>query len=147
MRIKGIVLVLFATVLLANCTQQTMYHWHKPETGMTQFVQDHNACLCAADMFPWTSPQILHPTEQYNTRMKNNRSGGIWASYIPYQGAQPVYVNSFMNDSSMIRPLYASCMERRGYRQAYTRSKSKNISTLRCDTVTCQSGYNPYDYE
>ena len=105
--------ILFLMILvLAGCSRQAMYHWHKPQTGMPQFVEDHNSCLCTANFFPWTSPQWLHPTEQYNTRLKSRGANGIWASYIPYQGAQPIYVNSQMNDSAMLRPLYATCMEK-----------------------------------
>lgn len=129
-------------IFLAGCHTQTMYHWHKPNTGMPRFVQDHNACLCAADIFPWSSPQWLNATNLNNTRLKANRTNGIWASYVPYKGAQPVYVNSFMNDSTMIRPIYATCMENRGYRQAYTRTKSTELGYLDCDSISCQSGKN-----
>ena len=146
MKTKGLLLLL-TTIVLCSCTQQTMYHWHKPSTGTTQFVKDHNTCLCSANFFPFTSPQLLQSTQLNNTRLKQNRSNGIWASWVPYKGAQPLYVNSAMNDSTMLRPLYASCMERRGYRQAYTRTKSKDVGSLRCDTVTCQSGYEDYNYE
>ena len=54
-------------------------------------------------------------TVKKETTPKPPAKKGIWASYVPYPGAQPLVVNS-LRDDTRINPMnYRICMEKRGY--------------------------------
>ena len=61
---------------------------------MEQFIYDHKKCIEAADVIPdWPDWLTIGDTRKLNTRA-DWAGRGVWASYVPYDGAEPVLVNS-----------------------------------------------------
>ena len=114
-------LFLFSSLLvLTACGYkgQTIFFWEKPDVGPVWFAKEHNECLASADWWPWQAPTWpLGSARQPELRFDNDSDNGIWANFVPYPGAQPVYVNSLVNDSTMSPSRYESCMEDKGYVQ------------------------------
>ena len=45
-------------------------------------------------------------------------NGKVWASFIPYRGAQAIYVNDFNGSTMVDGDEYADCMRAFGYKDA-----------------------------
>ena len=105
---------------LSACSSggQSVFFWYRPDIGPVYFAREHSECLAEADWWPWTTPAWPPgSTKLPELRFDNDSDHGIWANFIPYPGAQPVYVNSLAADWSMSVSSYRKCMEKRGYIQ------------------------------
>ncbi len=62
-------------------------------------------------------PLLVFYTEEtkLDTRADWKSSKGIWASYVPYPGAQPLIVNSRYDDDDISPKNYRKCMQSKGY--------------------------------
>ena len=115
-----LVCTLFSCFLLSGCYNTTrVYYWERPNTGATQFSEDHKACLYSADWFPWDfkfsrlwpfTPETL----DLRLRLKN---GGIWGNFVPYEGSQSIFVNTTVPSKTAIYAWYAMCMRNHGYKE------------------------------
>ncbi len=113
-------LILCGVLFLASCggKGQTIFFWQKEGVGPVWFAKEHNECLAKADYWPWQMPAWPPGSNRLpELRFDNNADNGIWANFVPYTGAQPVYVNSLVNDATMSPSSYESCMEEKGYIQ------------------------------
>ncbi|MBE6452347.1 MAG: hypothetical protein E7012_02520 [Alphaproteobacteria bacterium] len=97
---------------------QVVFHWERPNTGVEKFSRDHAACLIEAkdiqfipDFHGWFYTEEV----KLDTRADWKSDKGIWASYIPYAGAQPLIVNSRHDDQDIDPAEYRDCMENLGY--------------------------------
>ena len=111
-------------LLLSGCSLvdsgQKTFYWQRPNTGVGWFAKDHNECMREADWFPlqWPGwPWDWGDQGPLNLRFDNNSGNGVWAQFIPYPGAQPVYVNYAYGDWSVDYDDYQDCMEKRHYTQ------------------------------
>ena len=128
-KLKHLFLFSFLFVL-AGCGYkgQTIFFWEKSDVGPIWFAKDHNECLAAADWWPWQMPAWPPGSNRLpELRFDNNADNGIWANFVPYPGAQPVYVNSLVNDSTMSPSTYESCMEDKGYTQRQPKIVCKQV--------------------
>ena len=115
-KIRGLLIIIF--LFLAGCSGkgQTIFYWRKDGVGPTWFAKEHNECLAEADYCPWQWPAWPPGTSQEkNLRFDNDADNGIWANFVPYDGAMPVYVNSLVNDGTMSPSVYRNCMLSKGY--------------------------------
>jgi len=110
--------------LLSGCAMieegQKTFYWQRPNTGVAWFAKDHNECMHESDWFPFEWPKWRWSEEsprKLNLRFDNESSSGIWAQFVPYPGAQPVYVNYATDDWSVDYDDYQRCMEARNYTQ------------------------------
>ncbi len=122
MNMKFVVALL--SLSLCSCTYlskgsgQVVYHWEKAHTGVEKFSRDHAECLMAAKEFklmPDFRTWFYTEETKLDTRADWKSSKGIWASYIPYPGAQPLVVNSRYDDDDISPSDYAKCMRSKGY--------------------------------
>lgn len=120
------IITTFLALSLCSCTYlskgsgQVVYHWEKPNTGVQKFASDHAECLIQAKEFtfiPDFRSWFYTEETKLDTRADWNSSKGIWASYIPYEGAQPLIVNSRYNDEDINPKDYRVCMASKGYWQ------------------------------
>ncbi len=109
---------------LCSCTYlskgsgQVVFHWEKMHTGVEKFSRDHAECLLAAKEFklmPDFRTWFYTEETKLNTKADWNSTKGIWASYIPYPGAQPLIVNSRYDDDDINPKDYSKCMRSKGY--------------------------------
>lgn len=122
------VLAVGLTAILASCSgdsESKVYHWaSKGDVGPKRFVVDHNLCMREADGWPFETSagemlDFISPGPHDPKHLLGAKDDMVWASFIPYKGAQAVYVND-VNSSSMIDGNdYATCMEKKGYVQGY----------------------------
>ncbi|MBQ9235738.1 MAG: hypothetical protein IJ738_02785 [Alphaproteobacteria bacterium] len=97
---------------------QLVYHWERTRTGVERFVRDHKECLQHGKAIKWFPDfQSWFYTEEthLNTRADWNSDRGIWASYIPYEGATPLIVNAPYDDYDIDPHKYVTCMKEKGY--------------------------------
>lgn len=130
MTYKTLALLTFLGISLTGCGGggQSIFFWQKEGVGPTWFAKEHSECLAQADWWPWSMPAWPPMTEKLpELRFDNNASNGIWANFIPYPGAQPVYVNSLANDSTMSASSYRRCMEKKGYVQRQPMIKRRQV--------------------
>ena len=123
---KKILLITSILFSLSSCTWlskgegQVIYHWEKYNTGVQKFSRDHSECMRLAEDFKFL-PNIKNwfysEEARYDVRADWHSEKGIWASYIPYEGAQPIMVNSIRDDKDSSPRKYKNCMEKRGYNQ------------------------------
>lgn len=113
-----------AVILSSSCSWmvtgrgQVIYHWEKENTGIEKFARDHSECLRKAEDFqlvPNVMSWFYSEEVKLDVRADWHAKKGIWASYIPYPGAQPIVVNSLRDDVNIDPGDYRDCMERRGY--------------------------------
>ena len=107
-------------LLVAACSGkgQSIFYWEKEGVGPTWFAKEHNECLAAADIWPWQMPTWPPGTARMpELRFDNDADNGIWANFVPYPGAQPVYVHSLVNDGTMSPSRYTSGMLKKGYKE------------------------------
>lgn len=112
------------SILLCSCTYfskgsgQVVYHWEKPNTGVEKFSRDHAECLIKAKEFtfiPDFRSWFYTEETKLDTRFDWKSDKGIWASYVPYDGAQPIVVNSRYADEDINPKDYSVCMRSKGY--------------------------------
>lgn len=103
---------------------QEIYHWQRPHTGIQKFSTDHKYCMQQAQTFKlipavkkWLHNTFYTEEKSLDIRADWNGKSGIWASFIPYAGAQPVVVNVTRpeDDDDVDYQTYVDCMEGRGY--------------------------------
>jgi hypothetical protein len=113
-----------ACVFLASCSYfssgvgQVVYHWERTNTGVERFSKDHNECIQAAkaiQFMPDFRSWFYTEETKLNTRADWNADRGIWATYIPYEGAQPLIVNAKVDDKDVDPGKYSDCMKSKGY--------------------------------
>lgn len=110
-----------------------VYHWRPVSNiGPNQFVRDHNYCIRDADAWPLdTSPGDLvdyfSPGPHDPRHRLDSDEHRVWASFVPYPGAQVIYVNDVNSSSYVDGEDYASCMESFGYVQALPPENRYNL--------------------
>jgi len=113
-------------LILGACTSfyddeaqgQIVYHWERPRTGVVKFSRDHSECLRQAENWSWApdlNSWFYSEEAKLNIRADWHAERGIWATYVPYAGAQPLIVNSLRDDEDIKPQKYRECMEGRGY--------------------------------
>ena len=112
-------------LLLSACASgngQLVYHWEKYNTGVEKFSRDHNYCMRQAEAFSMmprlkTLWHYMFYSEEKKLYIRADwhADKGIWASYIPYPGAQPVIVNYLRDDADVSPRSYRNCMYNKGY--------------------------------
>lgn len=122
---------------------QLVYHWERYNTGVEKFARDHNQCMREAEAFSMmprlkTLWHSMFYTEEKKLAIRAdwNADKGIWATYIPYPGAQPLIVNYLRDDSNVDPSDYSKCMHKRGYT-----NRSYEIPTI---TNIRLHGQSPY---
>ncbi len=117
-------IMVLACILLCSCSYfgggrgQFVYHWEKTNTGVQKFARDHSECMKEAKAISFVPDfRTWFYTEEtkLNTKADWNSTSGIWASYIPYPGAQPLIVNSSIDDIDVDPDEYVACMKGNGY--------------------------------
>ena len=115
---------LFFCLVLCSCsyftggTGQVVYHWERTHTGVEKFSRDHGECLLeskAIQFIPDFRSWFYTEETKLNTKADWNSDRGIWATYVPYPGAQPLIVNSRYEDDDMDPQKYRDCMKKKGY--------------------------------
>lgn len=118
-------LLLMTFMLLPACTYfskgngQVIFHWERENTGVAKFARDHSECMREAEdlkYLPNIKNWFISEEARLNVRADWHSEKGIWASYVPYVGAQPIVVNSIRDDSGSSPRKYRICMEDRGYK-------------------------------
>lgn len=121
---KKILFILSTLFLLSSCTffskgkGQVIFHWEKANTGIEKFSRDHSECMREAEDFkiiPNIKNWFYTEERRIDVRADWHSEKGIWASYVPYWGAQPILVNSIRDDKDSSPKKYRKCMEKRGY--------------------------------
>ncbi len=122
---KKINIALFTVLGLCSCANgfdkaegQVIYHWERENTGVKKFSRDHSECLRLAQdwhILPDMSSWFVTQEAQYNIRVDWHAEKGIWASYVPYPGSQPLMVNSIFDTEDVSPKKYRMCMENKGY--------------------------------
>lgn len=120
---KKKIILLSMLLLLSSCqwmiggSGQKIYYWQRPNTGITWFAKDHRECLLEADMFPFEWPDLWGENKYrpLNLRFDNNSPNGVWAQFVAYPGAKPVFVNSAHDDWAVSYEDYEECMKARHY--------------------------------
>ena len=115
--------VLFSCLTLTSCSWfsngqgQVIYHWERENTGIEKFARDHSECMRQAEdlRLPDFRTWFYSEEVKLDIRADWHSERGIWASYIPYPGAQPIIVNSLRDDANIDPGDYRECMENRGY--------------------------------
>ena len=120
---KKISLVLLSLVM-CSCSffskgkGQVIFHWERPRTGVEKFARDHSECMREAEDFklvPSIKNWFYSEEKRIDIRADWHSEKGIWASYVPYPGAQPLVVNSVRDDTDSSPRKYRLCMEKKGY--------------------------------
>jgi len=125
MKLKGLAATAVFLTFLSGCAMSTrVYYWQRPNTGATQFAEDHKMCIYHADWFPWDIKMSrLWPftPETLDLRLRLE-DGGIWGNFIPYEGAQSIFVNTITPSKTVVFWQYSKCMRSHGYteRQKHT---------------------------
>lgn len=108
----------------AHGNGQEIFHWQRPHTGVKKFATDHKYCMQQAATFKfipafqrWMHNIFYTDEKSLDIRADWNGKSGIWASFIPYAGAQPIIVNVTRpeDDDDIDYQVYVDCMEERGY--------------------------------
>ncbi len=116
--------ILIVCYLLCSCAYlgkgngQLVYHWEKPYTGVEKFSRDHSECMTKAKaikIIPDFHSWFYSEETKLDTRADWKSDKGIWASYVPYPGAQPLVVNYRHDDSDISPSKYSRCMINKGY--------------------------------
>jgi len=118
------ILLLTSIFILSSCALfskgkgQVIFHWERPRTGVEKFARDHSECMREAEDFkllPNIKNWFYSEEKRIDIRADWHSEKGIWASYVPYWGAQPLVVNSIRDDKDSSPRKYRICMEKRGY--------------------------------
>ena len=128
-------IVLGAMFFISSCTLfqdgdgQVIYHWERENTGVQKFARDHSECMRQAEDFkllPDVRSWFFSEEVKMNIRADWHAEKGIWATYIPYPGAQPIIINYLRDDSEVDADDYSECMHKKGY----------NIRSYEIPTIT-----------
>lgn len=114
------ILKIIVFLILTGCSGQKVYVWEKPETGIYQFARDHQYCMEYGDFFPWklpTLPSLVGMPRRRELKARWEDHNGVWASYIPHEGADPVTVNYIQRSVTVSPLIYSRCMNNMGYTQ------------------------------
>lgn len=110
--------VLLLTACSSDGKGQIIYNWERENTGVAKFSRDHSECLRKAEgWLHWPNISNWFYTEEYryNIHVNWHKEKGIWASYVPYRGAEPLLVNSIRDSADSNPRDYRLCMEEKGY--------------------------------
>ncbi len=110
--------ILSSCVMFQRGKGQVIFHWEKHNTGIEKFARDHSECMRQAEDFkflPSIKNWFTSEEKRIDVRADWHSEKGIWASYVPYWGAQPLVVNSLRKDDDISPRKYRICMEKRGY--------------------------------
>lgn len=111
-------LFLSACAYISGGSGQVVYHWERTHTGVQKFASDHGECMLSAkafQLFPDFRSWFYTEETKLNTKADWYADRGIWATYVPYDGAQPLVVNSRYDDTDIIPQEYVACMKKKGY--------------------------------
>ena len=95
-----------------------VFHWERTNTGVEKFARDHGQCMKEAkeiEFMPDYRAWFYTEETKLNTKADWHSSSGIWATYVPYTGAQPLIVNASIDDVDVDPKEYVSCMKEKGY--------------------------------
>lgn len=115
------ILLAITVILLSSCSTtrgQVVFHWDRYNTGGIKFARDHSECMRKAEpfrFFPNFRSWFYTEEQRYQIAVKWHKEHGIWASFVPYPGAMPIFVNSVRDDSDASPSRYQKCMLRKGY--------------------------------
>ena len=116
---------------MAGDEGQKVFYWERPNTGVVWFAKDHRECMREADMFPfewpsmpWGAPDAPKPL---NLRFDNDAPSGVWAQFVPFPGAKPVFVNAVDDDWAVDYDAYEDCMTSRHYRQRLPATQNHQV--------------------
>ena len=145
-----------ACLFLSSCsyftggTGQLVYHWERLHTGVQKFAEDHSDCLMsskAVKIIPDFRSWFYTEETKLNTRADWNSDKGIWATYIPYAGAQPLIINSRYDDKDMDPHKYVSCMKSKGYwPRTHDIPEITNINLYKARTPNLWHPFSKPDY-
>ncbi len=122
--LKNCIAISVLALMLSSCAWmitgrgQVIFHWERERTGVEKFARDHSECLRKAEYFtliPDFKSWFYSEEVKLDIRADWHSDKGIWASYVPYPGAQPIVVNSLRDDGAIDPNDYRICMEKRGY--------------------------------
>ncbi len=133
----AVCLMISSCAVVSGGEGQVVYHWEKPYTGVEKFSRDHAECLMEAKTFsllPDFRVWFYSEETKLNTRADWKSSSGIWATYVPYPGAQPLIVNSRHDDKDMNPAKYSACMRAKYYeKRTHDIPEITNINLYRRD--------------
>ena len=149
-------ITLLSCMLIASCSYitggsgQVVYHWERTHTGVEKFARDHGECMLAAkaiQFFPDYRAWFYTEETKLNTKADWNSDRGIWATYIPYPGAQPLIVNSRHDDSDVSPQKYSACMKQKGYwYRTHDIPEITNINLYKARTPSLSHPFGKPDY-
>ena len=109
---------------------QKVFYWERPNTGVVWFAKDHRECMQEADLFPFEWPSIplfSDKPKELKLRFDNNAPTGVWAQFVPYPGAHPLYVNWADDDWSVDYDSYEACMKERHYHERFPATQNRQV--------------------
>lgn len=109
---------------------QKVFYWERANTGIVWFAKDHRECLQEADLFPfaWPSlPLFSEKPKELKLRFDNDAPSGVWAQFVPYPGARPLYVNSAEDDWAVDYQAYEECMTARHYHHRLPPTQNRQV--------------------
>ncbi len=143
-----IILTFPACSWLSKGQGQVIYHWERPNTGVSKFSRDHSECMRVAEDFkflPSIKNWFYSEEVRLDIRADWHSEKGIWASYVPYEGAQPLMVNSIRDDKDSSPRKYRICMEKRGYtRRMYDIPTTTNIFIYKPQDINQDTLFEQY---
>jgi hypothetical protein len=145
-RIFGILLLGAGLTACGGSGEQVVHHWDvRDDVGPNQFIIDHNSCLRDADVWPFDvslseALDFISPGPHDPKHRLDPKATRTWASFIPYRGAQAVYVNDKNSASTIDDDDYEACMESKGYVRAFKTEVRENLINDR------RMGYRADDY-
>jgi len=132
--LKKVCFTALATASVAACSNEaTVYHWEgRTDVGPQKFIVDHNICMREADTWPFEKSlydivDYVSPGPHDPKHRIDSKDARVWASFIPYPGAQAIYVNDVNSSSTVDGDDYAACMEERGYVQAFPKEEREHL--------------------
>jgi len=132
--LKKVCFIALATFSVVACSKEsTVYHWAgRNDVGPNRFIVDHNACMREADSWPFDKSlydivDYVSPGPHDPKHRIDADSERVWASFIPYPGAQAVYVNDVNSSNTVDGSDYVACMQERGYVQAFPEENREDL--------------------
>lgn len=136
---RKIIYTTLCTILLSSCssgsfykgTGQVIFHWERENTGIEKFSRDHSECMKRAEgysLLPNIKSWFYSEEAKLDIRANWHQEKGVWASYVPYPGAQPLVINSLHRNEDINPKKYRLCMEDKGYwHRTYNLPTTTNI--------------------
>ncbi|MBR2137652.1 MAG: hypothetical protein IJ852_06855 [Alphaproteobacteria bacterium] len=140
--------------LLSACSSsgkgQVIYHWERENTGVAKFSRDHSECLKEAEswlQWPNIANWFYSEEYRYDIHVDWHKEKGIWSSYVPHRGAQPLLVNSIRDNSRSDPRTYRLCMEKKGYwHRQYDLPTVTNVYVYRPQRPEDNVPFGKYNY-